>query len=90
MKLKINLVTVAGNLIGALLTFLYFAYIDVNLKMSQGPRPYAQLCNLFYHRDCIHFRCDCKLSIIGGRGLYLITCRERNQGVRPIMNTPRD
>nr|MBC8466392.1 hypothetical protein [Deltaproteobacteria bacterium] len=36
MKLKINLVSVAGNLIGALLTFLYFAYINVDLKTSQG------------------------------------------------------
>ena len=36
MKLKINLVTIAGNLIGASLTFLYFSYINVDLKMSQG------------------------------------------------------
>ena len=36
MRLKINLVSVAGNLIGALLTFLYFAYINVDLKTSQG------------------------------------------------------
>jgi adenylate cyclase len=39
MKLRINLVSVAGNLIGALLTFLYFAYIDVDLKMSQDSDP---------------------------------------------------
>ena len=36
MKLKINLVSVAGNLIGALLTFLYFAYINVDLQTLQG------------------------------------------------------
>jgi len=39
MGLKVNLVSIAGNLIGALLTFLYFSYINVDMKMSQDGGP---------------------------------------------------
>ncbi|MFH1243261.1 MAG: adenylate/guanylate cyclase domain-containing protein [Pseudomonadota bacterium] len=39
MRLKVYIVTVVGNLMGAFLTFLYFAYINVDLKTTQGAGP---------------------------------------------------
>ncbi len=39
MNLKLTLLTVTGNLIGALLTFLYFSYVSVGADRSplEGP-----------------------------------------------------
>jgi len=36
MRAKLNLVTISGNLLGAVLTFLYFSYINVGIHKTQG------------------------------------------------------
>jgi len=36
MKAKLNLAIISGNLLGAVLTFLYFSYINVGIDNTQG------------------------------------------------------
>ena len=74
MKLRINLVSVAGNLIGALLTFLYFAYIDVDLKMSQDPGPMLNYVIFF---------------IIGTSFIFFVIVSIDKWWSRPLYHDPR-
>jgi len=75
MKLKVNLVSIAGNLIGALLTFLYFAYINVDLKMSQDGGPMINYVIFF---------------IIGTAFIFSVIVAIDHLWSRPLFNNPQE
>ena len=79
MKLKIHLVTVAGNLIGALLTFLYFAYINVDMKMSNVPGSMSKNVIVFIIGTAFIFSVVVTINYLWSRPLYNSLKNERSK-----------
>ena len=53
MNLKLTLLNVTGNLIGAMLTFLYFSYISVGSDKIPHEGPSVPLVTATNPRGCI-------------------------------------